>query len=445
MADVGWGLADGGGGRLRVGSTSAGLWLGAVLAAVGSAVAARALGVEQYGAVILAVAMVSSIRSFVDLTLEEAVVHHGFRALAADDVGQLAQILRVAIVVDVVLGVAVAGGVVLVAGPIASLAGAGNLDPAFVRLAALCGLVTTADGTTGAVMLLAGRPDLRAWVTLLVALVRLVLIVAAVHIGDARMVLVVFAVAGGIGSAVQALMSWRIGWRHWRAHKPLVARRWARELGRFGVHSSATTSVIAAKGGLVALALARSGGPALVGTLQVAMLPVTVATVLSGPVRLVLLPEQARMAAAGARDGLRRSILAFSRIAVAVGVPGALVGWVLMPRLIVGFYSHRFDGAIGPARILLVAAVAHLAVAWSKTLPGAVGRPQLRTLASLVELVVTLALLAFLAPHGPAGAAAAFSGASVVVAVVWWRSAMGVIAGVGDAGSMGSPAVAGST
>ena len=145
-------------------------------------VAARALGPESYGAVVLALSVTTVAARFLDFTFGEAVVHHGHRALAAGDISGLRALMRMSLILDVVIGVVVAGILFLLADPLAELARA-DIDPALVRLAALGVLVVTVDGTTGAVLLVASRPDLRAWAQAAASLFRVLGTVGAVALG----------------------------------------------------------------------------------------------------------------------------------------------------------------------------------------------------------------------------------------------------------------------
>jgi O-antigen/teichoic acid export membrane protein len=63
---------------------------------------------------------------------------------------------------------------------------------------------------------------------------------------------------------------------------------------------------------------------------------------------------------------------------------------------------------------LLIAAVAQLCASWFKTLPAALGKPQLRTALTTLELMLMVALLLLLGPHGVEGAAIAYSATAVV-------------------------------
>jgi O-antigen/teichoic acid export membrane protein len=192
-----------------------------------------------------------------------------------------------------------------------------------------------------------------------------------------------------------------------------------RQLLVFGFHTSLATSLYAVHGSLVPVVLGRTAGPAAVGLFGIGMLPVTIANTLTGPLRLILYPEQARLAVEGKVKELRRSMFGYTLIGFGLGSIGAAVGWIAMPKLIPLIYSSKFDGAVTPARILLIAAVFQFATSWAKTFPAAIGRPQLRTLVVTVQIVVLGSLLFTVAGHGSEGAALAVSAASVSVGLAW--------------------------
>ncbi len=152
-----------------------------------------------------------------------------------------------------------------------------------------------------------------------------------------------------------------------------------------------------------------------------ALLPVTVVLTALIPVRLMLLPEQAKLAAQHDVAALRRTVRGFTRIGFAVAVPGAVIGWFLLPVLIPALFSSKFDAAVEPARILLVAAVFQFAIgSWSKILPVAIGRPRLRSAMSAAYMAGSVGLTAILAGSLAAkGAAIATSVAAASTCIYW--------------------------
>jgi O-antigen/teichoic acid export membrane protein len=401
--------------------SSIALWASTLLAFVANLIAARSLGPTGWGAVVLALALATFVGLVLDITFEEAVVHHGARELARGRLGDLRSLVRTAFLLDVAIGAVITISLMALAAPLADIGSGGGLDPTLVRLAGLSVIAATADTSTGAVLLLAGRPDLRALAMAGTSLSRLVAVLIAVEVGGPRAVLLAFASAVALGGALQGFLAWRVGWRAWRfTDAGSGVRVWARRILPFSLYSSLTTSVTTANAQLVPIILGRVAGTASVGNYNVALLPVTVGAVVSAPLRLTLFGEQAKLAAEDKRGVLRRSIRGYTGIALAVGIPGAALGWLVLPWLLRTLYSEEFSGAVEPARVLLFAAVAQLVIGWAKTFPAAVGRPGVRALVSGAELVLVVSLLTWLAGYGPTGAAASVSATSVVIAVTWW-------------------------
>ena len=359
---------------------------------LGVVVAARALGPESYGAVVLALSVTAVAARFLDFTFGEAVVHHGHKALAAGDISGLRALMNMSLKLDLAIGVAIAGLLFALAVPLAELAAADGIEPALVRIAALGVLAVTVDGTTSAVLLVAGRPDLRAWAQTAATLFRVIGVVVAVAAGGRT---------GGDPALVRrsrappssmllGWAAWRVAWREWtRAPKGQLPVS-ASSLLRFAAHSSATTSVEAAGESLFPLLLGNLAGPGAVGVFRVAMLPVIASDMLSRPLRLMLFPEQARLHAERKIAELRRATRGYTMLAFSLALPAAIVGWFAMPTLIELLFSSSFDGAVTAARILLVAAVFHFSLSWSKSFHAAVGRPQIRTRLSIVSLALSL-------------------------------------------------------
>ncbi|MGH2634807.1 MAG: lipopolysaccharide biosynthesis protein, partial [Actinomycetota bacterium] len=384
-------------------------------------VAARALSPSGFGALELAVVAVAGIATLLDFSLEEAVVHYGARAVADGDPGRLRGLVALSLRIDLAIGIAVFAVLMVLAPALGDVVSVGELPASLIRLAALEALAVTVNGTTGALLVVCGHPHLRAWSSAVANGARVVgVMIAASLDAGALGVLAGLVVGSAIGSVVQLALAWRIGRGVWSGSDASRAGVPAGRIVRFGLLSSATTTLIAVRAALVSILLGRSLGPAAVGIFAVAMFPVTVVEVASSPLRLLMLPEQAMLAARGRPDVVWDGLVAYGKASLAVGVPGALVGWFLLPRLLPLLYGDRYEDAVDPARILLIAALASLVVAWAKALPAAVGRPAVRTAMSLAELLLTVAAVFALYERGVDGVAAAISAVAVVGAVAWW-------------------------
>jgi O-antigen/teichoic acid export membrane protein len=404
----------------RAGQTSIASWGATGLAFLATVIAARALGPSEFGGVVLAVSVTTLVSTFLDITLEEAVIYYGQQSLATGRIARLRALIRTSFLLDTGVGVVIAMILVALASPIADLASGGELDPDLVRLATLGMLCTTADGTTGAMLMLAERTHLRAWLMATTNLARVVGVLVAVEIGGAEAVLTAYVLASAAGAALQGVIAWRIGWRGWRdGDDDSGDRVGLRALANFGVHTSVGNSLFSARDLLFPVLLGSLSGPAAVGVFRAAMFPVFLGGVASGPIRLLLLPEQAKLAAQRRYADLWHSIRLHMIGAAAIGVPAAVIGFFVLPWLIPAIFSEKFSGAVDPARILLIAAVWQLMLGWGKSLLVALGRPQIRTLVSGVSLVVTVAFLALLGGSGSKGAALAYTLAALTTGSIW--------------------------
>ena len=382
--------------------------------------AARALGPSAFGTVVLAMSVTTLVSTFLDITLEEAVVFYGRQSLAAGHIGRLRALIRTSFVLDAGVGVVIAVILVALAAPIADVASGGRLDPDLVRLATLGMLCSTVNGTTGAMVLLARGAHLRAWIMAATNALRLAGVLIAIQVGGAEAVLAAYVLASAAGSTLQGIVAWRVGWRQWRQGGDVGGDRIGlRTLAKFGIHTSASTSLFSARDVLFPVLLGSLSGPAAVGLFRVAMFPVFLAGVASSPIRLLLLPEQATLAAHRRYADLRRSIRMHMLGAAAIGVPAAVAGFFVLPWLIPLLFTDKFTDAVDAAQILLVAAVWQLMLSWGKTLLVAVGRPEIRTVIAAVSLVITVAFLGVLGSHGSDGAALAYTLADLVTGAIW--------------------------
>ncbi|MGH2671457.1 MAG: lipopolysaccharide biosynthesis protein [Actinomycetota bacterium] len=415
---------------LLAGQASAGVYVATALSLVATLVVARALGPGGFGSLELAVVTVAGVSTLLDFSLEEAVIHHGARALAEGDRSGLRGLIRTSLRIDVAIGLAVFAILAATAPLAADIVSEGELATSLIRLAALEALVVTVNGTTGALLVVCGRPHLRAWSSAVANAARLggVAIAAAADAGALGM-LVGLVVGSAIGSIAQAALAWRTGRSTWHGtgSESKVA---AAKILRFGAHSSLTTTLVAVRSVAVFVLLGRTLGPAAVGVFAVAMFPVTLSEVASSPIRLMMIPEHATLAARGRPDVVWNGVVAYAKGSLVVGIAAAAVGWLVLPSLLPLLYGSSYEAAVRPARILLVAAVAGLVVAWSKALPAALGRAGVRTAMSFAELALTLAALVAVSDRGVSGIAVAISTVSVVMACAWWMVARRMLAPV---------------
>jgi O-antigen/teichoic acid export membrane protein len=408
----------------RVLHTATGTYLGTALAFAATVASARGLGPHGFGLLTLAVAVTALIGTILDLTLESAVVHHGYRAREHGDTAALRGLVRTAFVLDLVMGIVVCAAIIGLASFIADFASNGKLDPTLVILAALIALVATVNSTTGAMLLIAGRPDLRGWQATATNSARLLfVIIALATVATPAAVIVAYVCGEAVGAVILAFQAWRVAWRPWTAETheyklPVPAR----ELMRFGALSSITGTLNAAWSALIPVVLGRVAGPTTVGDFRVAMFPQFIATNITSPFRLMMLPEQARIAAQGNVDRLRRLVKTQTAIGTVVSIPVMLVLYFALPWLITTLYGNQFAGAVGAARILVITIWGNFAFVWYGTFAGAIGRPGLKTFIEAQELILLGVLLLLLGADGTEGAALAWTIVVAVSSVVTWVS-----------------------
>jgi O-antigen/teichoic acid export membrane protein len=193
-----------------------------------------------------------------------------------------------------------------------------------------------------------------------------------------------------------------------------------REIVSFVVQSSAATGVLSVRGQLAPLLLGAVTTTTQLGFFRVAQAPQTAFQALSAPARMVLLAEQTRDWEAGRRENVLRGVRRYS--AVAAGLMAVVVPllMIFMPQLVHAVYPRTFWGVTDAARLFVAAAAVQFVVAWSKSLPVTIGRPNLRIWTHGVETLVVLPLVVVLGLRwGATGAAGAMLAGSCVFAIHW--------------------------
>jgi O-antigen/teichoic acid export membrane protein len=397
--------------------TAAALYGGTAAGILGTLIAVRVLGPDQFGLFTLALACAGFVQLLLDTTVEEAMVKYGFRYSASADWGRLRGLFRVGLLVKWGGGL-VATLVVLILVPFSdAIFGQPDLKaPLFV--AAFIPLAQAPEGIAGASMIVAGRYDLRAIFGGLVLTLRLVGIAIGVQYG------VTWAIVGILlGQVAGSCASGYAGHRLFRQHPREVVtglRRDRGELARFVLQSGIGTSLVSMRNTLAPLALGIVAPITQVGYFRSAQAPITGFDALSAPVRLILLTEQTRDVEEGrladTYRSLRRYIVGSTAVALAV-VPFA---WLLMPWLVRVVLGTSYIPATDAARILLLAAGARLILGWTKSFPVSIGRPGLRIVAHGVEILTLLPLVILLGDRwGATGAAVAMLLGTLAFGATW--------------------------
>lgn len=401
----------------RRSATAAWIYASVACGIVGTIVAARVLGLDEFGVFATALAAVGFFQVLLDLTVEESLTKYGFRYVAAEDWGRLRRLFRQMLLLKIVGG-ALATVIVVALAPYAdSLFDADGLEQALLA-AALLPLVQSTENVGATVLLLHSRYDLRGVYQAGSAGLRLLAIVIAAPLG-VTVALVAIVVAQAISTVAISV----VGVVALRRFPSAPARRLGEDvpgIRSFVIQSSLATGVISLRTTLVPLVLGIVAGPTQVGLLRVGQTPQTGFAAASSPARLMLMTEQTRDWERGERTRILAGVRSYTKWASAVMVVAVPIFFVAMPWLVETVFGSEYGGAVDAARVILLAAAIHFALGWTKTLPVTIGRPRLRIVTHGLETLVAIPLVAVLgAEWGATGAAVAVLASTIVFAAAW--------------------------
>jgi O-antigen/teichoic acid export membrane protein len=395
------------------------VWIYAAVAfgIVGTIVAARVLGLAQFGVFATALAAVGFFQVLLDLTVEESLTKYGFRYVATEDWGRLRRLFRQMLLLKIIGGL-LASGILLALAPVADeLFGEEGVGTALLA-AALLPAVQAPENIGATALLLHSRYDLRGAYQSGSAGLRLL----AIAIGTPYSVTAALA-AIVIAQVISTAVVSAIGLTALRRfpHAP------DRELGddvpgirSFVLQSSIATGVISLRSTLVPVVLGVVANPTQVGLFRIAQTPQTGLAAASSPARLVLLTEQTRDWERGRHVGVLSGIRKYTVGAAALMVVAVPVFFFAMPWLVETVFGEEYAGAVDAARIVLLAAAIQFAIGWTKSLPVTIGRPRLRIVTHGLETLVVIPLVAVLgAEWGATGAAVAVLASTAVFAITW--------------------------
>ena len=401
----------------RRSATAAWIYVAVACGIVGTIVAARVLGLEQFGVYATAVAAVGFFQTLLDLTVEESLAKYGFRYVAAQDWGRLRRLFRQALLLKIAGGVLATLFLVALAPFADAIFDADGLEQALLA-AALLPLVQSSENVGATALLLHSRYDLRGVYQAGSSALRLLAIVIAAPYGVTE-VLLAIVVAQAISTIAVSVVG-AVALRRFPAAP-------TRELGEdvpgirsFVIQSSLATGVISLRTTLVPLVLGIVAGPTQVGLFRIAQTPQTGLAAASSPARLVLMTEQTRDWEKGERSRILAGLRSYSKWAGAVMLVAVPLFFVAMPWLVEIVFGSEYDDAVAAARIVLVAAAIHFVIGWTKSLPVTIGRPRLRIFTHGLETLVAIPLVAVLGSEwGATGAAIGVLVSTIVFAIAW--------------------------
>jgi O-antigen/teichoic acid export membrane protein len=184
----------------RRSATAAWIYAAVACGIVGTVVAARVLGLEEFGVFATALAAVGFFQTLLDLTVEESLTKYGFRYVAAEDWGRLRRLFRQMLLLKI-LGGGLATVILVGLAPFADeIFGAAGVEQALLA-AALLPLVQSTENVGATALLLHSRYDLRGVYQAGSAGLRLLAIIIAAPHGVTE-TLVAIVVAQAIATAV---------------------------------------------------------------------------------------------------------------------------------------------------------------------------------------------------------------------------------------------------
>jgi len=401
----------------RRSATALWVWIAAAFGILGTIVAARGLGLEEFGVFATTLAVVGFFQVLVDLTVEESLTKYGFRYVAAGDWGRLRRLFRSMLLLKVAGG-ALATLVLVLLAPFADdVFGAEGVTEAILA-AALLPLVQSVENVGATALLLHSRYDLRGAYLAGSGALRLLAIAVGVTTGVTA-IFAAMVIAQLVASAVVSVAG-VAALRRFPAAPERPLGEDSPEIRSFVLQSSVATGVISLRTTLVPLLLGVVAGPTQVGLLRIAQAPQAGLAAASSPARLVLLTEQTRDWEHGERARVFAGLRAYTRWAGALMLVAVPVFFVAMPWLVELVFGTEYDGAVTAARIVLVAAAIQFTLGWTKSFPVTVGRPRLRIVTHGLEALVAIPLVVALgAEWGATGAAVAVLVSTFVFAAAW--------------------------
>jgi O-antigen/teichoic acid export membrane protein len=398
------------------------LSLANVVAAVTSflslAVVARVLSAERFGQLVFAQATAAAAFALLDPRLEDALQRFVPIVRRARGDGAASRLFERVALLDqgANLGFGALGLAVLLTG---AVSGNGIADPALLAPAIVQMAAQGPVGTFGAGYAL--TDGLATWGLLRIASV--VTMTAASLIGLAVGGAVGFLTGGAIAAVLTTAVLWLATIRRTRrAYGAPSGVRHPLPPGflSFTVKAAANSSILIGGEAFPLTVVGLRADAATLGAFRVALSPARLVAAFVSPVASIVYPRASRASAEQRAGVAAAEALRFTRRVALVAAAVLCVGVIAMPAAITLAFGHSFRSASTTATILLAAALIRGTVAWSKTLPLALGDATRRLVVSLLDAValVTAAVVLAATPHA-LGVAVAYLAIALAVAAYW--------------------------
>src|SRR5262245_38047853 len=324
----------------RRSATAVWIYIAVACGILGTVVAARVLGLDEFGVYATALAAVGFFQILLDLTVEESLTKYGFRYVAAQDWGRLRRLFRQMLLLKLIGG-ALATVILIAIAPFADeIFDSDGVSQALLA-AALLPLVQSSENVGATALLLHSRYDLRGVYQAGSAALRLLAIVIAAPHGVTE-ALVAIVLAQAIATACISV----VGVLALRRFPPAPSRPLdddARGIRSFVAQSTVATGVISVRTTLVPLILGVVAGPTQVGLFRIAQTPLSGLAAVSSPARLMLLTEQTRDWERGERTRVLEGVRSYTKWAGALMVVAVPVFFVAMPWLVRVVFGSEYE------------------------------------------------------------------------------------------------------
>lgn len=400
---------------LRRSAAAAGLYSSAVLGFLGTVVAAHLFTRDELGRWALVLAATGFFQSFLDLTIEEALVKFGFRYVTREDWGRLRRLFESGLGIKLTGGIA-ATVVLLILAPFSqTILHHGGLERPLL-VGSLLPLVQCWENVGGVAIILRGRYDIRSFFLFVSMGLRLAAIALAAPHGLTWTMAAIVAAQAVATTAV--CITGFVAYRRFPQREAVKLGNDRREVTAFVTQSSIATGITSLTTPAATLVLGRVATTGDVASFRVALAPQQGFAVFTSPARLILLTEQTRDWERGTRDavfsGIRRYTAAMTGVAI-VTVPLLLV---FAPELVRLLFTEKNIGATNALRLVACAGAIRMVFGWTKSFPVSIGRPNLRIWTHGVEMLVLVPLAGILgAAWGATGAGGAVLASSIAYCV----------------------------
>jgi O-antigen/teichoic acid export membrane protein len=396
------------------------------------ALAARGLGLADFGLFSMLLAQVQIIVELASFKFNQAVISYGVSHFQRNDMQAFQSLIKIGLLIDVAAAV-LAMIVTIIAAPLVGAAIGWDADLIFnaqlVSLLAFANLNATPKG----MLRLFGRFDLLSLLAMVTPAGRLIGVGAANALGASFTIyLIVWLIAGWLGAAVAQWLGFREAYRH----GSLAGMNWSlRDLGRqnegiwrFSFAANLHSSMAIIPGHLATFLVGAVLGPSAAGLFKIAR---EVGSGIAKPVDLInqsVYPDIARLVQTGAWRRLRQTVV--SAGAVAAGMSGlvTVLIFIVGQALLALIFGPEYTGAQTLLLMMSLATTIMVMTFAVEPMMYALGQPSRPLITSIAATLLFALVLWWRLPMdgliGAGWAYLAMSLTTVVISAFWAAQSM---------------------